>query len=68
MARTIQKTVWNGEAWEKRTFVFIPNINWDLIMWLTEHYGKPKYQLNWWKTYSETVVDEKIYTHWMLLK
>lgn len=63
----------NGE-FEDRKFIRIPRQmvseqftgKSKLEEWCYETYGKPQYLKAWFKTHSDIVLDEKVYTHWKL--
>jgi hypothetical protein len=68
----IKKTVFTDEGvWEDRHFYGI-NLSTDaktkndLIDFLKNNYGTPKYVNTWWTTYYLVFMSEKIYLHWSL--
>ena len=65
--RKLKKTVPIGNGdWEERIFYEIKPLKSSHVNWLTEQYGRMRYQHTWWSTHTSIVMSDKIYTHWKL--
>lgn len=70
----IKKTIAVDGQWEDRLFIRIPVATTDRLTtgnseiekWCREHYKEPRYLGSWFKVSGYIILDEKVYTHWML--
>lgn len=72
----IKKQVQRDEKWVERSFIRIPTHGVDrfargqseIEKWCYEKYGSPVYLGPWCKVSGYIIMDEAVYTHWMLSK